>query len=116
MLGNILGALVLAVIGAALLFNGYRRFRVLLPIWAFLVGYGVIAGLLSAIFGQGFFSTALTIIPGVILGVIFATLSYLWYAFAVLFWAGIAPAPGAGRRVHRPAAACRGWFCASAPR
>lgn len=86
--GNILGALVLALIGAALLLNGYRWFRVLLPIWAFLVGYGVIAGLLSALFGQGFFSTALTIIPGVILGVIFAVLSYLWYALAVLFWAG----------------------------
>jgi hypothetical protein len=87
-LGNIFGALVLTLIGAALLLNGYRWFRVLLPIWAFLVGYGVIAGLLSALFGDGFFSTALTIIPGIILGVIFAVLSYLWYALAVLFWAG----------------------------
>jgi hypothetical protein len=88
MLGNMLGALVLALIGAALLLNGYRWFRILLPIWAFLVGYGVVAGLMAALFGQGFFGTALTIIPGIILGVIFAALAYLWYALAVLFWAG----------------------------
>lgn len=88
MFGNILGAVVLALIGAALLFNGYRWFRLLLPIWAFLVGYGIVAGLMSALFGGGFIGTALTIIPGLMLGVIFAVLSYLWYALAVLFWAG----------------------------
>lgn len=88
MLGNILGALIVALIGAALLFNGYRWFRILLPIWAFMVGYGVVAGLMSGIFGQGFFSAALTIIPGLILGLLFAVLSYLWYTLAVLFWAG----------------------------
>lgn len=88
MIGNILSALLLGLIGAALLFNGYRWFRILLPIWAFLVGYGVVAGLLSAVFGEGFFSSALTIIPGIILGLVFAVLSYLWYALAVLFWAG----------------------------
>jgi hypothetical protein len=95
--GNLLSALVLALIGAALLFNGYRWFRVLLPIWAFMVGYGVVAGLLSAVFGQGFFGTALTIIPGIILGLVFAVLSYLWYTLAVLFWAGtVGYAVGAG--------------------
>lgn len=88
MFGNILSALVLALIGAALLFNGYRWFRVLLPIWAFLVGYGVVSGLIAALFGDGFFSTALAIIPGLILGLTFAALSYLWYTLAVLFWAG----------------------------
>jgi hypothetical protein len=95
--GNILSALVLALIGAALLFNGYRWFRVLLPIWAFMVGYGVVAGLMDAIFGQGFFGTALAIIPGIILGLVFAVLSYLWYTLAVLFWAGtVGYAIGAG--------------------
>lgn len=86
--GNILSALVLALFGAALLFNGYRWFRILLPIWAFVVGYSVVAGLMSALFGDGFFSTALTIVPGLILGLVFAVLSYLWYSLAVLFWAG----------------------------
>ncbi len=66
MFGNILSALFLTLIGAALLFNGYRWFRILLPIWAFLVGYGIIAGLMSAAFGHGFFSTALTIVPGIV--------------------------------------------------
>lgn len=88
MLGNLFGAIVLTVIGAALLFNGYRWFRILLPIWAFLVGYGVVAGLMGAVLGQNFFSTALTIVPGIVLGLVFAALSYVWYSFAVLFWAG----------------------------
>jgi len=39
MFGNILGALVLALIGAALLFNGYRWFRVLL--WVVLTAVGM---------------------------------------------------------------------------
>lgn len=88
MFGNFFSALLLALIGLALLFNGYRWFRILLPIWAFLVGYGVVSGLMSALIGEGFFSTTLTIIPGVIVGLIFAVLSYLWYSLAVLFWAG----------------------------
>jgi hypothetical protein len=88
MLGNLLGATLLALIGAALLLNGYRWFRLLLPIWAFLVGYAFVAGLMSALIGQGFFSTALTIVPGLILGLIFALFSYLWWRLAVLFWAG----------------------------
>jgi len=88
MIGNVLSAILLTLIGAALLLNGYRWFRLLLPIWAFLVGYGVVAGLMSALFGQGFFGTALTIIPGIVLGLIFAVFSYLWYGLAVLFWAG----------------------------
>lgn len=88
MFGNILSALFLTLIGAALLFNGYRWFRILLPIWAFLVGYGIIAGLMSAAFGHGFFSTALTIVPGIVVGLLFAVLSYAWYTIAVLFWSG----------------------------
>jgi len=88
MLGNMLAALVFALVGAALLLNGYRWFRILLPIWAFLVGYGVVAGLMAAVFGEGFFGTALTIVPGIILGLIFAALSFVGYSLVVLFWAG----------------------------
>lgn len=87
MLGNMLGAILLALIGAALLLNGYRWFRFLLPIWAFLAGYAFVAGLLAALLGQGFFSTALTIVPGLILGLIFALCSFIWWRLAVLFWA-----------------------------
>jgi hypothetical protein len=86
-LGNLLSGILLALIGAALLFNGYRWFRVLLPIWAFLSGYAIVAGLISAVLGENFFGTALAVVPGIVLGLIFALLSFLWWRFAVLFWA-----------------------------
>lgn len=88
MLGNILGAIVLAIIGAALLFNGYRWFRILLPIWAFFVGTSAVTALVSGIFGQNFFSTAIACIPAVLVGLVFAVLSYVWWSIAVAFWAG----------------------------
>lgn len=88
MLGNILGAIILALIGAALLLNGYRWFRLLLPIWAFFVGTSAITALVSGIFGQNFFSTAVACIPAVLVGLVFAVLSYVWWTVAVLFWAG----------------------------
>lgn len=88
MLGNILGSIILALIGAALLLNGYRWFRLLLPIWAFFVGTSAITALVSGLFGQNFFSTAVACIPAVLVGLVFAVLSYVWWTVAVLFWAG----------------------------
>jgi hypothetical protein len=88
MLGNILGAIVLGIVGIVLLTNGYRWFRILLPIWAFFVGASAITALVSGIFGQNFFSTAVACIPAVLIGLVFAVLSWLWFSVAVLFWAG----------------------------
>lgn len=88
MLGNILGAIVLGIIGLALLTNGYCWFRILLPIWAFFVGASAVTALVSGIFGQNFFSTAVACVPAVLLGLVFAVFSYLWFSLAVLFWAG----------------------------
>ncbi|MCS6847602.1 MAG: DUF4203 domain-containing protein [Anaerolineae bacterium] len=97
MLGNLFSALVLGIIGLALLVFGYRWFRILLPFWAFFVGFSAVTAIVSGIFGQNFFSTAIACIPGVILGLIFALLSYLWWAFVVLFWAAsVGFALGAG--------------------
>jgi hypothetical protein len=88
MLGNILGAIVLGIIGVVLLTNGYRWFRILLPFWAFFVGASFVTALVSGIFGQNFFSTAVACVPAVLLGLVFAVLSYVWWSVAVLFWAG----------------------------
>lgn len=88
MLANILGAIILAIIGFALLANGYVWFRLLLPIWAFFVGTGAVTALMSGIFGQSVFVTALACVPAVLVGLVFAVLSYVWFSIAVLFWAG----------------------------
>jgi hypothetical protein len=88
MLGNILGAILLALIGFGLLANGYVWFRLLLPIWAFFVGTGAVTALMSGVLGQNVFVTALACVPAVLVGLVFAVLSYVWWTVAVLFWAG----------------------------
>ncbi len=97
MIGNLLSALVIGLVGLALLVYGYRWFRILLPFWAFFVGFSAITAIVSGIFGQNVFSTAIACIPGVILGLIFALLSYVWWAFVILLWAAsVGFALGAG--------------------
>ncbi|MFC1463314.1 MAG: DUF4203 domain-containing protein [Candidatus Brachytrichaceae bacterium NZ_4S206] len=97
MLGNLLSALVLGIIGLALLVYGYRWFRILLPFWAFFVGFSAVTAIVSGVFGQNVFSTAIACIPGILLGLIFALLSYVWWSFVVLFWAAsVGFALGAG--------------------
>lgn len=88
MLGNILGAFILAIFGFALLANGYVWFRLLLPIWAFFVGTGGVTALMTGLLGQSVFVTALACVPAVLVGLVFAVLSYVWWSVAVLFWAG----------------------------
>lgn len=88
MILNILGAIILALVGFALLANGYVWFRLLLPIWAFFVGTGAVTALFSGIFGQSVFVTALACVPAVLVGLVFAASSYVWFSIAVLFWAG----------------------------
>lgn len=97
MLGNLLSALVLGIIGLALLVYGYRWFRILLPFWAFFVGFSAVTAIVSGVFGQNVFSSAIACIPGIFLGLIFALLSYVWWSFVVLFWAAsVGFALGAG--------------------
>lgn len=87
MLNNLISALVIGVIGLILLVFGHRWFRVLLPLWAFFVGFSAVTAITAGIFGQNFFSTTIACIPGLILGLLFATLSYLWWSVSVLVWA-----------------------------
>lgn len=108
MLGNIFGAIILGLIGLALLVNGYRWFRLLLPVWGFFVGLSIVTALVSGVFGQNFFSSAVACIPGVLVGLVFAALSYLYFSIAVLFWAGsVGFALGAGLL---SALGINGWF------
>ncbi len=88
MLANIFGAFILAIVGLALVLNGFMWFRLLLPIWAFFVGTGAVTALMTGIFGQSAFVTALACVPAVLVGLVFAVLSYAFWSIAVLFWAG----------------------------
>jgi len=75
-------------VGLAVCFNGYRWFLILLPIWGFFFGFGLGAQTLQAIFGVGFVATVTSWVLGFLVGLIFAVLSYLFYAIGVALFAG----------------------------
>jgi hypothetical protein len=83
----LVGLLAIAV-GLAFAFYGFRLFLILLPIWGFFIGFLFGAGFVTALFGDGFLSTALSWIVGFGFAVVFALLSYLYYWFAVIFLGG----------------------------
>lgn len=82
-----LAAIVLGVLVAV---AGLPLFFILLPIWGFLVGFFVGAGMITALFGDGFLATTLGIGTGLLFGVVFALLSYLYWYVGVLLSAGAA--------------------------
>ena len=74
--------------GLVLCFAGYRLFIILLPIWGFF--FGLILGVQSIqmLFGVGFLATVTSWVVGLVVGAIFAVLSYLFYIVAVAIIAG----------------------------
>ena len=74
--------------GTVLAFAGYRLFIFLLPIWGFFFGLGFGAQAVQALFGSGFLATITSWVVGFLVGLLFALLSYLFYAFAVAMISG----------------------------
>jgi hypothetical protein len=67
----------------ALCFSGYRFFLALLPLWGLVFGFVLGAQAIQIVFGGGFLSTVTSWVVGLIVAVIFAALSYLFYAIAI---------------------------------
>ena len=80
--GVLVGVFALAI-GLGFLFRGFKLFMLLLPLLGFIGGFLLGAGLVEAIFGDGFFATVLSWGGGFALGLIMAVLSYLYYWLAV---------------------------------
>jgi Domain of unknown function (DUF4203) len=72
------------VVGAAFCLAGYRFLLFLLPIWGFFAGFSIGASAIVALFGGGFLSTTSSWLVGIVVGLIFAVLSYLFYYAAVV--------------------------------
>jgi len=73
------------IIGLAVCFFGLRVWFFMLPIWGFVAGFFVGASLITGIFGDGFLSTVSGWVVGLVVGVLFALLSYLfWYVGAII--------------------------------
>jgi Domain of unknown function (DUF4203) len=71
------------VIGAAFCLAGYRFILFLLPIWGFFAGFSIGASAMVDLFGGGFLATTSSWLVGIVVGLVFAVLSYLFYYFAV---------------------------------
>jgi hypothetical protein len=88
------------LVGIAFCFAGYKYFLILLPIWGFLVGFTFGSNLIYHLTNDpnnGFFVSALAILIGLVTGIVFALLSYLYYYFAViLLGAGLGYMLGVG--------------------
>ena len=82
---EILIGIVLALIGLAVCFFGLRFWFILLPVFGAITGFFVGARVMQDLFGTGFLSTATSWIVGLIVGLVFAVLSYfVWYAGAII--------------------------------
>jgi hypothetical protein len=89
--------IVALLFGLVVTFAGYRFFLALLPFWGLLVGFGLGASVVTAIFGDGFLATTTGWIVGFVVGLVFALLSYMFYIAGVAIVAGgLGYALGAG--------------------
>ncbi len=73
-------ALIALLFGTVVCFGGYRLFLLLLPIWGFFFGFGLGAQTIQLLFGQEFLATITSWVVGLVVAILFAVLSYLFYA------------------------------------
>lgn len=85
---GIVVGIVAIVIGLAWAFYGFKAFVILLPIWAFLVGFAAGASWIQELFGDGFMATVTSWVGGLVIGIVLALLSYFWYYAAVVIVGG----------------------------
>ena len=85
--GIVVGLLGVAL-GAAFCFAGFRFFLLLLPIWGLFTGFMVGAGATATLLGEGFLASTLAIVVGIVVAIVFALLSYLYWWGAVAVIAG----------------------------
>jgi hypothetical protein len=81
-------AIVALLLGAAFCFFGFRFFLILLPIFAFVLGFNVGTDATTTIFGDGTFATVTSWVVGFIAALAFAIFSYLFYYIAVAVLGG----------------------------
>jgi hypothetical protein len=73
--------------GLAITFAGFRLFLVLLPIWGLVAGFLAGSGAIALLAGEGYLATILGWGAGIVVGLLFALLSYLYW-YGVILVAG----------------------------
>ncbi|MCP4362587.1 MAG: DUF4203 domain-containing protein [Chloroflexi bacterium] len=81
---SILVALVILLIGAVFCFGGFRFFRLLLPIFGFIVGFWVGEGIIAAVFDYTSTMVIVGWIVGLITGLVLAGLSYFLFTVGIV--------------------------------
>jgi hypothetical protein len=81
-------SLLIILLGLGLTFAGYRFFVILISIWGFFAGFHFGASILSNWFGQGFLTTVIGWVIGLLIGIFAAAIAYFFYAAAVVLLAG----------------------------
>ena len=76
-------------VGALVAAYGARGFFLLLPLFGFIVGFGVGAQIVANLFGDGFFATLTSWGVGLAFAVVFAILAGLWWWAAVVILFGV---------------------------
>jgi hypothetical protein len=77
--------ILLVLIGLGVCFFGLRYWFILLPVFGAVTGFFVGARVIQEVFGTGFLSTGVSWIVGIIVGLVFALLSwFVWYAGAII--------------------------------
>ncbi|MFN8661210.1 MAG: DUF4203 domain-containing protein [Thermomicrobiales bacterium] len=77
--------ILLALVGLGVCFFGLRYWFILLPIFGAITGFFIGARVVQEVFGTGFLSTGVSWIVGIIVGLVFALLSwFVWYAGAII--------------------------------
>jgi len=82
-------SLLITLMGLGLCFAGYRFFTILLPIWGFVAGFQFGATIFTNLFGQGFLSTIISWVSGLLIAITAAALAYLFYEAAVILLAAL---------------------------
>jgi hypothetical protein len=85
---DILLGILLVLFGLVITFFGIPVFFATLPLLGLIFGFFVGAAGVEAVFGDGFLSTVTGWIAGIVVGVLFAVLSWFWWYAGVLIAAG----------------------------
>lgn len=88
MFTTILVGIIMLAVGIAFCFYGYRTFMIFLPILGFIVGFYVGAQAMQIAMDQGFLATTLSIVVGLVSGVIGAFAAYVFFIIGVILLAG----------------------------
>lgn len=80
--------IILIALGILFCFRGYAALRIIIPLWGAFAGFILGAGLVSGADGGGFLRTGLAWFVGILVGLVFGLLAYLYYEVSIVLAMG----------------------------